>query len=395
MRRGRPLLSSLPLIDSSFPRAALLLAALGASACNPKEMAVHTRAANEFACPSNQVEVRALGGSAFVATGCGQTATYVCQRENPRENYEKDTGIDKIFFSGDDESVSCMREGEVKDTGGGSASSPPASPVAGAGKGSAGVQCPAGSRWDGGRCVGEVAVTCPPGHRFEVNIGCVPGAAPGAAPAPAPAKSCPPRMAFVPGGTLPDLNGKPAAVRDLCVDLGEVTAADYGKCSSRGACSSEGLTCGGAAATFVGVERREHPVNCVSWGQAAVYCKAEGKRLPTDAEWLWVARGGGAGTPFPWGDAAPADRVCWSGASKRDGTCAAGSPPGDTTPQRILGLAGNVSEWTASEAGGSGRIVRGGSFQTQSGGSALLEALAVEVTARSPAIGFRCVASPE
>ena len=77
-------------------------------------MAVEARAANDLSCPQNQIEIRSLGGSAYMASGCGQSVTYVCQREAPRENYEKDSGFDQLFFSGDTESVACMREGDVK-----------------------------------------------------------------------------------------------------------------------------------------------------------------------------------------------------------------------------------------------------------------------------------------
>jgi len=50
-------------------------------------------------------------------------------------------------------------------------------------------------------------------------------------------------------------------------------------------------------------KRWAHPVVQVSWHDAAAYAVWCGKRLATEAEWEYAARGGlGAGNRFPWGD---------------------------------------------------------------------------------------------
>ena len=51
-----------------------------------------------------------------------------------------------------------------------------------------------------------------------------------------------------------------------------------------------------------GSQHDDMPVNCVTYAQAEAICEAQGKRLPTEAEWEWAAGNRDQETDYPWGD---------------------------------------------------------------------------------------------
>ncbi|MDT5296344.1 MAG: hypothetical protein QOJ76_3224 [Acidobacteriota bacterium] len=93
----------------------------------------------------------------------------------------------------------------------------------------------------------------------------------------------------------------------------------------------------------------ERPVVNVSWYAAAVFCRSEGKRLPTEAEWEYAARGGLDDKQFPWGDELP-DKTR---ANFRASGLGAPAPVGSYPPNGygLYDMAGNVWEYTADEWG--------------------------------------------
>jgi formylglycine-generating enzyme required for sulfatase activity len=209
-------------------------------------------------------------------------------------------------------------------------------------------------------------------------------------PAPPSPSTCPPGMAALPAGTFFLKRIGEISVTAFCLDLTEVTVADYAACVLERRCSTENVKTvfwdgkdQGESACNYGVDGRgQHPMNCVDWMTADTYCRARGKRLPSEIEWEWAAVGGDQNRYHPWGEEARDGRGCWfdnANEPRRKSTCEVGSFPSGNARFGHRDLAGNVWEWTNTllDAPCPERVVRGGHQ-------------AEPPTFRSSALGFRC-----
>jgi len=98
----------------------------------------------------------------------------------------------------------------------------------------------------------------------------------------------------------------------------------------------------------------DHPVVYVSWDDAVAYCnwlaEVTGRpyQLPSEAEWEKGARGSD-GRIYPWGNQWDA-KWCNAGEGSKLDTTPVGAYPQGASPHGLLGMAGNVWEWTRSIA---------------------------------------------
>jgi formylglycine-generating enzyme required for sulfatase activity len=220
-------------------------------------------------------------------------------------------------------------------------------------------------------------------------------------------------MVLIPAGsfTMGSASGQPdeapphpVSLAAFFIDKFEVSNADYRQCVEAGGCRQTGSPDGFTRPGYRDDPTyNNYPVVGVTWDQAAAYCRFAGKRLPTEAEWEYAARG--------------PDNLIWPWGNTFNPTLAAASSP-DTQPVDSFSegaspfglhhMAGNVNEWVqdvfeanfyvnspaqnpVNTGSGRERIFRGGSFANEDGAFYTTSRRYNKVPSFSDVdVGFRC-----
>jgi serine/threonine-protein kinase len=255
--------------------------------------------------------------------------------------------------------------------------------------------------------------------------------APKAPPAPPPDMVRVPAGKFMMGSEAGGKTEKPAHevtfTRAFAIDRNEVTAGDYQSCVKAGKCSASSVhgphvepadvEKRGPLCTAVDPGKARHPITCVDQAQAAAYCTFVSKRLPTEAEWEYAARGPDE-RDYPWGnDVASCERANVArnpgqGCGRPKGTQEVGLLTAGASPFGALDLAGNAWEWVADgwdpnayskgaqtdprvAASGDKAVLRGGSWDFAAVTAKATFRLSFDRAAGDLATGFRCARTME
>jgi eukaryotic-like serine/threonine-protein kinase len=190
----------------------------------------------------------------------------------------------------------------------------------------------------------------------------------------------------------------PVEVKAFFMDKNEVTVGEYYEfMKAKNLPPPAGWKPEWKEGKFTGDEARLPVVN-VTWFNAKEYAQWAGKRLPTEKEWEYAARGSDKRL-YPWGNEFDPNYVNGKDLGK-GGPMPVGSYPAGQTPLEIMDMSGNVAEWTESDSfrypdskskPKAGKIIRGGSFSNSEVYLMATTRVAVLPDEARKDTGFRCV----
>jgi formylglycine-generating enzyme required for sulfatase activity len=201
---------------------------------------------------------------------------------------------------------------------------------------------------------------------------------------------------------------RPLVLQAFWIDRTEVTVGAYRACVDAGRCARP--TKASATCTFDAGDP-DLPVSCVHWRDADAYCHFAGKRLPSEREWEYSARGTLA-VSFPWGSSPASCSSAVTLINDQSGlTCArrparVGTHPSGASVFGVLDMSGNIEEWTAdwyAESLGPSAAPRAGAAYVLRGGGWLSPPSMSRTTSRNwgsaleagANVGFRCAKDDE
>lgn len=192
-----------------------------------------------------------------------------------------------------------------------------------------------------------------------------------------------------------------------CIDRTEVTMGAFARCVRAKKCTYFNGTILG-----MGEMEPNWPMDFINWKEASEYCRLQGGRLPTDAEWEYAARGTD-GRRYPWGNEPPTDehwRVRRKGTTEKSADV--GTHPKGRSFFGLEDMSGNVKEWVSdychrfsaepvtdpkgpSKLDEDCRIKRGAAWSTLTlSADAAIRGFAIRPLDRDDQTGFRCAYDP-
>ena len=218
-------------------------------------------------------------------------------------------------------------------------------------------------------------------------------------------------LVFVQGGVLPANSELAGRVADFEIGKFAVTMEEWSGVRDFAIAVAPGFQ----TIALGKANTPKHPVTDISWFDAVHWCnaksfmeglelaydpednlrikpKANGYRLPTEAEWEWAARGGKKSNGFTYAGSNDLNAVGWYGGNS--GGAAHEVAKKAANELELYDMSGNVWEWCEDLAGTSSRRIRGGSWVViVDGVAAVAYRVSVCPDGRGNDVGFRLARS--